>query len=286
MNQLANIAVDGVAYGMILFMLAVGLSMTLGLMRVVNLAHGAFAMLGGFAAAYLPSRWGVPLEAGLLLAICTSAAVAIPIEKMFIRRIYHRDHLDQMLLTIGIMFVFMAAASVVFGPVTADLRLPSYLTGPVDLGFRSIPRHRVVVIVAGCACVVALWLGIDKSLFGVRIRAAVDNPNMSEALGINTTAIYAIAFAIGAALAALGGILGAELMPIEATYASKYLIPLLAVVAVGGQGTVSASLFAALLLGFVETAAKYLIPELASIVFSVTMCATLIARPQGLFARS
>jgi branched-chain amino acid transport system permease protein len=285
MNQLANIAIDGVAYGMVLFMLAVGLSMTLGLMRVVNLAHGAFAMLGGFVAAYLPAKFGMPIEVGILLAVVVAAAIAIPIERVFIRRFYRRDHLDQMLLTIGIMFIFMATASVIFGPVTAELKLPSYLTGSVDLGFRTIPRHRLFVVGIGCACLALLWIAIDRSSFGIKVRAAVDNANMAESLGVNTAMIYSVTFALGAALAAIGGILGAELMPIEAAYASKYLIPLLAVVAVGGQGTIFASFFAALVLGVAETAAKYLAPDLASIVFSVTMCFVLVARPQGLFGK-
>jgi branched-chain amino acid transport system permease protein len=183
------------------------------------------------------------------------------------------------------MFIFMATASVVLGPVTAELKLHSYLTGSVDLGFRTVPRHRLVVVAIGCACLAALWLAIDRSSFGVKVRAAVDNANMAESLGVNTAMIYTITFSLGAALAAVGGILGAELMPIEASYASKYLIPLLAVVAVGGQGTIFASFFAALLLGIVETAAKYLVPDLASIVFSVTMCAVLVSRPQGLFGK-
>ncbi len=285
MHQLANMVIDGVAYGMVLFMLAVGLSMTLGLMRVVNLAHGAFAMLGGFVAAYLPARFGLSIEIGILLAITVAGLVAIPIERVFIRRFYRRDHLDQMLLTIGIMFIFMATASVLFGAVTAELKLPLYLTGSVDLGFRTLPRHRLFVIGVGCACLALLWLAIDRSSFGIKVRAAVDNANMAESLGVNTAMIYSVTFALGAALAAIGGILGAELMPIEASYASKYLIPLLAVVAVGGQGTIFASFFAALLLGIAETAAKYMVPDLASIVFSVTMCSVLVLRPQGLFGR-
>lgn len=285
MNQLANIAIDGLAYGMVLFMLAVGLSMTLGLMRVVNLAHGAFAMLGGFMAAYLPTRLGLPIEAGIVLAVVVAGVVAIPIERVFIRRLYRRDHLDQMLMTIGIMFIFMATASVIFGPVTAALKLPAYLTGSFDLGFRMVPRHRLFVVAIGFAILAMLWIAIDRSSFGIKVRAAVDNANMAASLGIDTRLIYAVTFALGAALAALGGIVGAELMPIEATYASKYLIPLLAVVAVGGQGTIFASFFAALLLGVVETAAKYLAPDLASIVFSVTMCIVLMVRPQGLFGK-
>ena len=285
MNVLANILIDGIAYSMVLFMVAVGLSMTLGLMRFINLAHGAFAMLGGFAMVFLPGWLGIRLELAVVLSVALMALLALPIERVLVRPFYHRDHLDQMLLTIGLMFFATAAASYFFGPNVQLLRLPDYMTGSADLGFRMLPRHRLWVIGAGIVVMLVLWLTIDKSRFGIKVRAAVDNPAIAQSIGINTSLIYAATFSLGAALAAVGGIFGAELMPIEPTSASRYLVILLAVVAIGGYGTIAGSFVAALILGLAETSAKYLLPGLAPFVMPVTMFVVLLMRPKGLFGK-
>lgn len=238
---LSSILIDGITYAMILFMISVGLSMTMGLMRVVNLAHGAFAMLGGFLAASIPARLGVPIGLGFVLAIAVVSVVAVLFERILLRRFYRRDDLDQMLVTIGLMFVATAAVNLMFGSTVTSVALPEAFTGSVDLGFRSIPRHRLIVVACGLVVVTVLWLTVDRSSFGIRVRASVDNAPIARAIGIDTTKIYAATFAIGAALAALGGIAGAELLPMEPTYASKYLVILLAVVAVGGNGNLFGS---------------------------------------------
>lgn len=283
---LGNILLDGVAYAMILFMITVGLSMTMGLMRVVNMAHGGFAMAGGFLAATLPGLLGLPPLAAIVVAVVAVAVAALPIERWLIRRFYRRPEMDQMLVTIGLMFVMIALATLVFGSGTTNLKLPEAMLGTVDLGSRSIPRHRLWVMGLGVAVLAVLWLSVEKSSFGIRVRASVDNAAIAQAMGINTTRIYAIAFAAGAGLAALGGIAGAELLPMEPAYASKYLVIFLAVVAVGGHGTLLGSFLAALLLGTVDTATKYLLPQLSSIVFYLTMFLVLLIRPQGLFGRT
>lgn len=285
LTLISSILVDGVAYAMILFMITVGLSMTMGLMRVVNLAHGAFAMLGGFLAAKIPVSFGVPIWMGFVLAIALVALIALPIERVLIRRFYQRDELDQMLVTIGLMFVATAAANMLFGSSLASVPLPEAFSGTVDLGFRSIARHRLVVVAVGILVVIGLWFAVDRSSFGIRVRASVDNTPIARAIGINTTTIYALTFSLGAALAALGGIAGAELLPMEPTYASKYLVTFLAVVAVGGHGNLFGSFFAALLLGIVETSMKYMVPQLASAAFFLTMFIVLLLRPHGLFGR-
>lgn len=282
---LSSILIDGITYAMILFMISVGLSMTMGLMRVVNLAHGAFAMLGGFLAASIPTRLGVPIGLGFVLAIAVVSVVAVLFERILLRRFYRRDDLDQMLVTIGLMFVATAAVNLMFGSTVTSVALPEVFTGSVDLGFRSIPRHRLIVVACGLVVVTVLWLTVDRSSFGIRVRASVDNAPIARAIGIDTTKIYAATFAIGAALAALGGIAGAELLPMEPTYASKYLVILLAVVAVGGNGNLFGSFFAALLLGIVETSMKYMVPQLASAAFFMTMIIVLLVRPHGLFGR-
>ncbi len=285
LSLLGSILVDGIAYAMILFMITIGLSMTMGLMRVVNLAHGAFAMLGGFLAAKLPAMLGLPIWLGFVLAIAAVAAVSLPIERLLIRRFYKRPELDQMLMTIGLMFVAIAGANLLFGSALTAVQLPEMLTGSVDLGFRSVPRHRLIVLATGMGVVALLWFTVERSPFGIRVRASVDNAAIAQAVGINTTRIYALTFALGAALAALGGIAGAELLPMEPTYAAKYLVTFLAVVAVGGQGSLFGSFAAALLLGLVETTMKYLVPQLASAAFFLTMFIVLLVRPQGLFGR-
>lgn len=284
-SLLSSILVDGVAYAMILFMISIGLSMTMGLMRVVNLAHGSFAMFGGFLAALIPQFLGVPIWMGFLLAIGIVAVASLPIERFLIRRFYARHELDQMLVTIGLMFIAIASANVLFGSALTVVKLPAAFTGVVDMGFRTVPRHRLVVLGLGITVVAFLWFTVERSSFGIRVRAAVDNAAIAQAVGIDTKKIYAVTFAIGAALAALGGIAGAELLPMEPFYAAKYVVIILAVVAVGGHGSLFGTFAAALLLGMVETAMKYFVPQLASAAFFLTMFAVLLIRPHGLFGR-
>lgn len=281
----ANIVVDGFAYAMILFMITVGLSMTMGLMRIVNLAHGAFAMFGGFIAAMVTTKLGASPLVGMLIAILAVAIASVPVERWLIRRFYRRPELDQMLVTIGVMFVLIACANLMFGSAITALALPSFMTGGIDVFGRSIPVHRIAVAILGLIVLAALWLAIEQSSIGIRVRAAVDNAPIAQAMGINTPRIYAMTFAAGAGLAALGGIAGAELLPMEPTYASKYLVTFLAVVAVGGHGTIFGSFMAALLLGLVETSTKYLVPQLSSVAFFLTMFLVLLVRPHGLFGR-
>jgi branched-chain amino acid transport system permease protein len=285
LELIGNILLDGVAYAMILFMITIGLSMTMGLLRVVNLAHGAFAMAGGFLAARLPAWLGLSVWGGIAVAIVAVTLAAVPIERWLLRRFYGRSDLDQMLVTIGFMFICVALANMVFGSAIVSVPLPSALQGSVEIGPRVVQKHRIFVTLLGLAVLVILWFAVERSSFGIKVRAAVDNAQIAQSVGIDTARVYAIAFSCGAALAALGGIVGAELLPMEASYASKYLVTFLAVIAVGGQGTLFGSFVAALLLGGVETATKYLFPPLSSVAFFLTMFLVLLVRPQGLFGR-
>jgi branched-chain amino acid transport system permease protein len=286
MELLGSIVVDGVAYSFVLFLISIGLAMTLGLMRIVNMAHGAFAMFGGFIVAALLRMQGMPFWAAVLLSIVSVAAASVPMERFLIRHFYRRPPMDQMLVTIGIMYVAIALASSLFGTSVTPMPLPHYLSGSFDLGFRTISKHRVAVIVIGLIISGVLWYCVDRSIFGIRVRAAVDNAPIAQAVGIDTVRVYTYAFAIGAALAALGGIAGAELLPLQPTYAARYLVALLAVVAVGGHGTLAGSLLASLILGLAETTAKYLVPDLSSIVFFATMFFILLLRPHGLLGKA
>ena len=215
MTLLGTILVDGIAYGMILFLVTVGLAVTLGLMRVVNLAHGVFAMLGGYVAVYLMRQFGMRFELALVMAVAAVVVIALPVEFLLIRSVYKRSQLDQALLTIGVMFVGIALANLAFGSTLKTLTLPSYLSGAIDIGFRYIPAQRILVVAIG---VLSHWHSgfcWKRRRFGNNVRATVDNAGMAAAVGVDTKLVYIIAFAIGAGLAALGGILGAEILPME-----------------------------------------------------------------------
>jgi branched-chain amino acid transport system permease protein len=285
MGLLLNIAVDGLAYGMILFMIAVGLSVTMGLMRVVNLAHGGFALIGGSLAHWIGQDLGLGFWAALVLAVAGTVAIALPLERVIYRRIYGFGELQQVLATIGLTFLIIATVNWWQGSALLPVGLPEVLRRPVDLGFRTLPAHRIAVILVGLAVVLGLWLLLDRTRFGIRLRAAVDDRAVAAAHGIITDRIYMATFGLGAALAALGGIIGAELLPIEAYYPLRYMVLFLMVVAVGGMGSIMGSFLAAIGLGLVETAARYLVPDLATIAFFGLVILLLALRPQGLMGR-
>ena len=285
MLTFANILIDGLAYGMVLFVIAVGLSVTLGLMRFVNLSHGAFAMIGGYCAALLTreAQWSFWLAAPI--AIMATAVLGALLELLVLRHLYRRSELEQVLFTIGLSFFLIAATNALAGPQVQLITLPPLLTQSVDLGFRTLPAQRLLVIAAGLMVAAAAAWTVARTRFGVWLRAAVDHPNTAATLGIPIRTVQCASFAVGAGLAALGGILGAELMPLEPYYALKYLVLVLVVVAVGGLGSIAGSLVAALLLGSVETASKYLASEWGNLFFFLAMALLLAWRPQGLLKR-
>ena len=286
MSLIASILVDSLAYGMVLFVISVGLSITLGLMRFVNLAHGVFAVAGGYGTAWLGKQFGLPYEQAVLLAVAMVALAAVPLERLLFRRMYGRSELDQVLFSIGVVFASIASLGILFGNAITPLALPAYLQGSIDLGFRVVPTQRLAVVLVGASVLAGLvWL-LGHTRFGIETRASVDNTKAAQSLGIRTSRVYATAFAIGGALAAIGGVIGAELLPVEPHYPLKYLVLFLAVVAVGGLGSPIGLLASALLLGTVETAAKYFVPGLSSILFYATMLAVLSLRPAGLFGRA
>jgi branched-chain amino acid transport system permease protein len=284
-NTLFNIAIDGLAYGMVLFVVAVGLSVTLGLMRFVNLSHGAFAMVGGYCAAFLTreAQWSFWLA--VPVALLATGLLGAALEAMVLRHLYRRKELEQVLFTIGLSFVLIATTNAIAGPQVQLITLPESLAGSVDLGFRTLPAQRLLVIGAGFSVAAACAWTISYTRFGIWLRAAVDHSGTASTLGIPIRLVQCASFASGAALAGFGGILGAELMPLEPYYAIKYLVLVLVVVAVGGMGSVPGSLAAAVLLGLIETASKYLASEWGSLFFFVAMAALLAWRPNGLLKR-
>ena len=286
LSSAVSIGFHGLAFAMVLYLISVGLSVTMGLMGFVNLAHGVFAMFGGYVMTSLMARLGVPFAAALAAAFAATALGSVVLERLLYRRFYGGDDLDQVLLTIGLVFMSVAGGTYFWGPLPQPMHLPQWLSGQVDFGFRSFPAYRSFLILCGAALVTVLWLGLERTRFGDQIRAAVDNLRMAQAVGINTSRLFTLTFALGSGLAGLGGGLGADLLAIEPAYASDNLVYFLIVVAVGGLGSIRGPFLAALLLGVADTGCKYLLPELgAFIIYALTM-AILLWRPRGLFGRA
>jgi branched-chain amino acid transport system permease protein len=281
-----TILFDGVAYGMLLFVLACGLAVTLGLMNFVNLAHGAFAMAGGYITAVLMNRWGVPFLATLPLAFIGPAIIGIALERTLYKRLYNRSHLDQVLFSIGLVFMAVAAIDYTMGSQQQIVQLPAWLQGRVDVLGVQVGLYRSFIIVVCGVLVVALQLILTRTRFGSRLRAAVDDPRVARGLGINVSVIFATTFAVGSGLAGLGGALGAEILGLDPTFPLKFMIYFLIVVTVGGTTSITGPFLASLLLGIADVAGKYYVPSVGAFVIYTLMIVVLVLRPQGLFARA
>lgn len=285
MTAALSILFDGLAYAMLLFVISAGLSVTMGLMGIVNLAHGAFAMAGGYVTVSLMNGLGVPFLPALVLAFLVVALASIPIERLAYAPLYKRPELDQVLLTIGLLFMAIAGITFLYGPSPPSIQVPAFLTGQVDIGLRRVPAYRLFTIVLGIALALALWLGLERTLAGARIRAAVDNRDMAQAVGINVDRLFISVFALGSGLAAVGGGLAIEIVGISPTFAIQYLVFFLIVVAVGGLGSLRGAFAAAVVLGVLDTAGKYLWPQGGGFFIYAATVALLLLRPAGLFGR-
>lgn len=281
-----TILFDGIAYGMLLFVLACGLSVTLGLMNFINLAHGAFAMAGGYVTVLLVNRLGVPFFAALPLAFLVSAALGVLMERALYRHVYARSHLDQVLFTIGLVFMAVAAVDYVMGSQQVFVQLPRALEGRFEVMGVGIGKYRLLVIAICGLLLAALQYVLTRTRFGSRLRAAVDDPRTARGLGINVNTVFAVTFAIGSGLAGLGGALGVELLGLDPHFPLKFMIYFLIVVAVGGTTSITGPFLASLLLGIGDVAGKYYAPKLGAFVIYTIMILVLIWRPQGLFSRT
>lgn len=286
MQVILSIGVDALAYGMVLFVISIGLSVTMGLMKVVNLAHGAFAMIGGYVAAHVTQDLWLPFWVAVPAAVLATMLIALPVERFLYRRIYGASELSQVLMTIGITFIIIGVANYLMGPSLKTIALPDSLRAPVDLGFRTIPAHRLFAIACGLAVALALWLLIERTRFGVRLRATVDDNAMAGALGVRITRVYALGFALATGLSALGGVIGAQMLPIEPYYALRHMVTFLVVVSVGGAGSITGALLASLILGMVETTGRYLLPEYGETFFYLAVIAIICLFPNGLLGRA
>lgn len=276
---------DGFAYGMLLFLLSVGQSVTLGMMNFINLAHCAFAMLGGYITVTLVNRYGWPFFVTLPLAFLVAAAVSVAFERVLYRRLYRASDLDQVLLTIGIAFISVAIAAYYFGTEQQPLQLPAYLRESVQfLGLR-MSVYRLILVGIGIATTLILVGTLEYTRFGAQVRASVDNQRMASGLGINVERTFAYTFALGSGLAGMGGALAIEIVGLDPQFAFTYLVYVLIVVSVGGLGSIAGSFAAAAVLGISDVAGKYYVPQIGAFLIYLVMISLLMWRPTGLFGR-
>ena len=281
--DVASMLLGGMAAGMVLFIVSVGLSVTMGLMGFVNLAHGGFAMLGGYVIAGAMKHWGVGFVLALIVGFVVIAVASAVLERLLYARLYRAAELDQVLFTIGLVFMMIASATLLVGPENQPLALPPRLQGQINLGITHYRTYSVVLIGIGIGIVVGLWLGFERTRMGAQIRAAVDNRRMAESLGINIDRLFTVTFALGSGIAALGGGLGAEFLGLDPQYALKYLVYFLIVVAVGGLGRVTGVFYAALLIGVLDFVLKKYLPQGGTLFIYALTILLLLWRPQGLF---
>jgi branched-chain amino acid transport system permease protein len=280
-----TILFDGIAYGMLLFVLACGLSITLGLMNFVNLAHGAFAMAGGYITVVLMNRYGISFYLCLPAAFLVTAALGAILERTLYRRLYGASHLDQVLFSIGLVFMAIAAVDYFMGGQQQMFNLPPELQGRFEFLGIGVGRYRLFIIVICAALAVALQLALTRTRFGSQLRAAVDDGRVARGLGINVSMIFALTFALGSGLAGLGGALGGDLMGLDPNFPLKFLIYFMIVVTVGGTSSITGPFIAALLLGVADVAGKYYLPEVGAFIIYAVMVLVLVVRPHGLFSR-
>jgi len=284
-GNFAGVLFDGIAYGSLLFVISIGLSVTMGLMNFVNLAHGAFAMLGGYACVMLMTRAGVPFLATLPAAFVVAAAAGIVLERTLYVRLYKAPHLDQVMFSIGLVFMSVAALTYFFGPSQQPVRLPDVLRGQVQVLGIGLGAYRLFLIAVVAVITVSLHLLLTRTRFGAQVRASVDNAVASAGLGINVNRVFGVTFALGSGLAGLGGGLGIDVLGLDPTFPLKYMVYFLLVVAIGGAGTIKGGLVAAMILGICDVAGKYYVPQVGSFIIYFLMVVLMILFPAGLYGR-
>lgn len=276
---------DGLAYGTLLFLISVGLSITLGLMGFINLAHGVFAMIGGYLLVLLMGHLGMDFLAALPIIFVVVALASLVLERTLYRPFYKNTHLDQVLLTVGIIFVATAGATYFWGPGQQPINIPEWLKGQLSLAGVDLSRYRLFLMAVGTVITLLLVFGLERTRFGARVRASVERQRTAASMGIHVERVFQITFALGSGLAGLGGALGVDVLGLDPYFPLKYLVYFLLIVVVGGPGSVTGTLCAALLLGVADTAGKYYIPETGAFVIYVVMIVLLLLFPQGLLGR-
>jgi branched-chain amino acid transport system permease protein len=285
LSSLVSVAFHGIAFGMILYVISVGLSITMGLMGFTNLAHGVFAMAGGYILVTALAKYNIPFPLALLLSFVLVAAASVVLERLLYSRLYGATELEQVLFTIGLIFMSVAVARLIFGTLQQPVVLPDYLKGQFALFGRDFPTYRIFLMLFSGLIIAALWFGIERTIWGAKVRAAVDNRAMAQAIGINTKRLFTMTFAIGSGLAGLGGALGADIIAVQPTYPFEQLVYFLIVVSIGGLGSLRGPFVAALLIGVTDTACKYWLPQFGAFFIYAATIALLLWRPLGLFGK-
>jgi len=281
-SSLPGVLFDGAAYGSLLFLMSVGLSVTMGMMNFINLAHGAFAMVGGYVCSLGMERLGIPFLATLPLSFAAGAALGAVLERTLYRRLYRRSPLDQVLFSLGLTLMAVAATTFIFGEGQRPVRLPSFLLGQLHLPGLDLGVYRMFLIAVVAAITLALEVLLRRSRLGAQIRAAVDDAQTSAGLGIDVHRVFALTFTLGSGLAGLGGALSIDVLGLDPTFPLKYLVYFLLVVVVGGAGTIAGPLVASIVLGVFDVAGKYYVPQAGAFVIYALMVALLLLFPGGL----
>ena len=285
MNALLTILFNGLAYGVLLFIIAVGLSVTMGMMQFVNLAQVSFSMLGGYVMVTAMESLGLPFLASLPLAFVAVAVFSVVLERLVLRHFYDTDDLTQVLLTLGLVFMSISAVAFIWGPSFRPVTVPAWLSGQEPVLGLMLERYRIFLLVAGALIALVLVLGLERTRFGAMVRACVDNRRAASGCGMNTSAVFALTFALGGGLAGLGGALSANLLSLDPNFPLRYLVYVLIVVSVGGMGNIFGSLLAALLIGVADVVGKYYVPEAGGLFIYLLTVLIMMWRPQGLLGR-
>jgi branched-chain amino acid transport system permease protein len=285
MTAILTVLFNGVAYGMLLFIMSVGLSVTMGMMNFVNLAQASFSMLGGYVMVAVTQKLGIPFLVSLPIAFVVVGIASLVIERLIFRHFYGTDDLTQVLLTIGLIFMSIAIITYFWGSTYQQVSVPPWLTGQQEVLGLTLERYRMFLVAVGGALALALVFGLERTRFGAIVRACVDNGRVARACGLNTDLIFAVTFAIGGGLAGLAGALSANLLGIDPNFPLRYLVYLLIVVSVGGMGTISGTLIAGLVLGVADVACKYYVPQIGGFVIYAITVAVMLWRPHGLLGR-
>jgi len=285
MTALLTILFNGLAYGVLLFIIAVGLSVTMGMMQFVNLAQVSFSMLGGYVMVTAMDLLGIPFLASLPLAFIAVALFSVVLERLVLRHFYDTDDLTQVLLTLGLVFMSISSVAFIWGPSFRPVTVPAWLSGQEPVLGLMLERYRIFLLVAGALLALVLVVGLERTRFGAMVRACVDNRRAASGCGMNTSAVFALTFALGGGLAGLGGALSANLLSLDPNFPLRYLVYVLIVVSVGGMGNIFGSLLAALLIGVADVVGKYYVPEAGGLFIYLLTVLIMMWRPQGLLGR-
>lgn len=282
MQLAATQLINGLVLGMLLFLMSAGLSLIFGLMNVVNVAHGSFFMLGAFFALSIGEFTG-SFWAGLALGWIPALVLGLAMERLFIRYLYSRPHLDQVLLTFGFTFVFADLVRMIWGPEIRNIGVPDVLSGAVEVFDIILPKYRLFLIAFGGVIALLLWLFLERSRVGAMVRAGVDDAATASGIGINVQLLFGFIFALGVGLAALGGAAAGPVLGVYLGLDGEILIPAFIVVVIGGMGSLRGAFVASMLVGVIDTLGKAYFPDLALFAIYLLMVVVLLTKPHGLF---